>query len=79
MPFRRELNRGHLGLLEDWQGNNIALACPACLKVFVVSGLIHRKGRECPNCRKTKAFVSPDAATASVECGEANLPFWKED
>jgi len=64
MPFRRELNRGHLGLLEDWQGNNIALACPACLKVFVVSGLIHRKGRECQNCRKTKAFVSPDAATA---------------
>ena len=58
MPFRRELDRDHLGLLEDWQGNNIALACPACLKVFVVSGLIHRKGREWPNCRKTKPSLA---------------------
>jgi len=74
--MRRELNRDQLGLLEDWQGNNIALACPLCLKVFIVSGMIHRNGRECPHCGKSKAFVGQDGKTASVECSEPLVPLW---
>jgi len=66
----RDLHRNHLGLLEDWVGNNIALACPVCLKVFIASGLIHHQGCECPNCGKSKAVVSQD------ECS-ADLPSWK--
>jgi hypothetical protein len=56
-PLRRDLHHDSLGLLEDWQGSTIALACPVCLKFFIVSGMIHRKGRECPSCGKSKAFV----------------------
>jgi hypothetical protein len=74
--IRRELKRDHLGLLEDWQGNNIALACPICLKVFIVSGMIHRGGRDCPHCGKSKAFVSQDGNTASVESSEPPVPLW---
>jgi hypothetical protein len=77
--MRRDLGKDHLGILEDWQGNNIALACPVCLKVFLVSGMIHRNGRECPNCGKSKASVSQDGKTASVECNEQSLPLWKAD
>ncbi len=79
LTLHRSLNRDQLGHLEDWQGNNIAIACVVCLKVFIVSGMIHPKGRECPNCGKSKAFVSQDGKTASVECYEESLPTWKSD
>ena len=46
--MRRELNRDQTGLLEDWQSSNIAIACPVCLKVFIVSGMIHRNDRGMP-------------------------------
>jgi len=74
----RSLDRNALGLLEDWQGNNIAFACPICLKVFIVSGMLHRDGRECPNCGKSKAFITPDDKTASVECS-GSIPIWKSE
>jgi hypothetical protein len=77
--MRRELNRDHFGLLEDWRGNNIALACPLCLKVFIVSGMIHRSGRDCPHCGKSKAFVSQDGKTASVETSEPSVPLWSAE
>ena len=73
--LKRNLDKEKLGLLEDWQGNNMALACPVCLKVYIVSGLLHRTGRECPNCGKSRAFVSPDGKIASVQCSQA-LPSW---
>lgn len=77
--MHRNLVQDHLGHLEDWQGNNIAVACPVCLKVFIVSGMIHRKGRECPSCGKSKAFVSQDGKAGSIECSEPSLPLWKSD
>jgi hypothetical protein len=70
----REFDKDHLSQLEDWQGNNIALACPICLKVFIVSGLIHKNGRACPNCGKSKASVSQDGTKASVQDNESDLP-----
>lgn len=42
---------------EDWQGNNAAFTCPACSKVYIVSGMIHKAGRNCPQCGKSKGFV----------------------
>ena len=38
---------------EDWEGNNAAVTCPECGKVFVVSGLIHGGQRACPKCGKS--------------------------
>jgi hypothetical protein len=75
--LKRELDKDRLSRSEDWVGNNIALACPVCSKVFIVSGLIHKKGRSCPECKKATAYVSPDGTTASVECKEGALPEWK--
>ena len=49
MPTR-QLDPNNLGHDEDWEGNNAALRCPHCEKVFLVSGNIHRGVRKCPNC-----------------------------
>jgi ribosomal protein S27AE len=42
---------------EDWEGNNIAITCPACGKVFIVSGLIHKGRRACPKCGKSTGVL----------------------
>jgi hypothetical protein len=51
---------GHLEKDKDWLGNNAAFTCPqpGCRKVYIVSALIHKNGRECPACGRSKAFVS---------------------
>jgi hypothetical protein len=56
----RIVDGGNLGPGEDWAGNNVAFACPVpnCGKVYLVSGMMHRGGRECPACRGSKGFVS---------------------
>ena len=74
VKMKRTLDRNRLTLLEDWQGNNIAIACPVCLKVFIVSGLIHPKGRKCPACGKSAAFVSQDGKAAHIECNDDSVP-----
>ena len=66
MP-KRSLDKSALGHLEDWRGNNIAFNCPACGKVFIASGLSDKKGRECPNCGKSKGFVDEHGEVASIE------------
>ena len=56
-------------LSEDWEGNNIAIQCPSCGKVYIVSGLIHHSGRSCPKCGKSKGVVSggrESGGTASI-------------
>jgi peptide subunit release factor 1 (eRF1) len=47
-----------LGQDEDWVRNNAAFTCPECGKVFLVSGQIHRNGRDCPACGRSHAEVS---------------------
>ena len=44
---------------EDWEGNNVAFTCPACAKVFIVSGSpqIHNGKRDCPSCHKSTGRV----------------------
>lgn len=36
MPIK-ELDPHHLGMDEDWEGNNAAFRCPICGKVFIVN------------------------------------------
>jgi hypothetical protein len=64
MPIRN-LDPNELGLNEDWEGNNAALSCPICNKVFIVSdtrmhvGPDDTKGyRECPGCGKSIGRVT---------------------
>ena len=49
-----------LGQGEDCVGNNAAITCPSegCGKVYLVSGMMHKKGRECPACGQSKAFAT---------------------
>ena len=56
MPHQ-EFTEGSLGTNEDWAGNNAAFTCPLCGQVFIVSGLLHKQGRACPNCGGAKGFV----------------------
>jgi hypothetical protein len=37
-------------LTEDVNGNNAAVTCPSCSKVYIVSRFINRKGLKCPKC-----------------------------
>jgi hypothetical protein len=55
--MERPIDLNALG--EDWEGNNIAVTCPnpACKKVFIVSGHMHPRGRNCPRCKGSKGFV----------------------
>ena len=52
---------------EDHFGNNIAITCPVCAKVYVVSAFLKDSGGEkgkriCPSCGKSTGFVSADEA-----------------
>jgi hypothetical protein len=47
----------HSRLDEDWEGNNIAVTCPACGKVYIVSGRIHHGKRDCPKCGKSAGTI----------------------
>ncbi len=57
MVQMRFLDKNNLGPDEDWYGNNAAVRCAHCGKVFLSSQVLHRKGRVCPGCGKTKVLV----------------------
>jgi hypothetical protein len=54
----RYLDKAALGQFEDWYGDNAAVQCFSCGKVFIVSAMLHRKGRSCPACGKCKAIAT---------------------
>lgn len=54
---------------EDWVGNNAAFTCPHCGKVFLVSRVIHRSGRQCPSCKGSQGICSGGARSG----GQAKL------
>jgi uncharacterized protein (DUF983 family) len=71
MPIRN-LNIDTLGPKVDWAGNNIALECPVCRKVYLVSGFIHKE-RACPDCGRSRGAVngtSKDGGTAWISWEE---------
>ncbi len=53
----KDLDLQNLGSNEDWAGNNIALECPVCGKVFIVSKPLHGE-RHCPACGKSRGMVT---------------------
>lgn len=57
MP-RKEISPDNLGKDEDWEGNNAAFKCPVCGKVFIVSAIIHKGIRKCPECNKSTGYCS---------------------
>lgn len=44
----RRLDKKTMRRTEDWFGNNAAVCCPICDKVFIVSGFLNKGRRECP-------------------------------
>ena len=57
--------------VEDWFGNNIAITCPVCGKVYVVSGFLKGEGvqkgeRKCPKCGKSMGKVESTAGKPST-------------
>jgi ribosomal protein S27E len=69
----KELDPQNLGPKEDWEGNNIAFACPACGEVYIVSERIHGE-RKCPACGKSRGIVTggkDSGGIASIICDEA--------
>jgi hypothetical protein len=59
MPIRY-IQVGKIEKSEDWYGNNAAFVCPMpeCGKVYIVSAIVDKDGRECPSCKQSKAFVT---------------------
>jgi len=69
MPIRK-LDSKDLKKEEDWEGNNAAFTCPKCGKVFIVSAMIHRNGRQCPTCFESIGHVKggrKSGGIASIE------------
>ena len=64
-PRVRLLDKNNLGADEDWYGNNAAVRCRACGKVFLTSQVLHRKGRTCPG------------LSAEQGCGRTTVQFTK--
>jgi uncharacterized Zn finger protein (UPF0148 family) len=58
---------------EDKAGNNIALTCPVCRKVYIVSEFIHGGERACPKCNKSKGLVKGDKAQIYWESAESSI------
>jgi len=57
--MRRDLEINGAPIQEfDWEGNNAAITCPPCGKVYVVSQMMHSKGRKCPSCGASTGFVT---------------------
>ncbi len=64
----RLLDKNNLGPDEDWYGNNAAVRCYACGKVFLTSHILHRKGRACPRCGQCRVLFTK----TGVEVSEAS-------
>jgi len=61
----RLLDKNNLGQDEDWYGNNAAIRCFACGKVFLTSQVLNRKGRACPSCGKCKVVFTKEGVSVS--------------
>jgi hypothetical protein len=69
MTEMRLLDKDNLTLGEDWYGNNAAVTCFACGKVFLTSQILHRKGRSCPKCGECKVMFTKQGVEVS-EAGD---------
>ncbi len=65
----RLLDKRKLGPHEDWYGNNAAVTCYACGKVFLTSQVLNRKGRACPEFGACKVVFTKQGVAVS-EAGD---------
>ena len=63
----KDLDKEMLEKTEDIFGNNLAVTCPNCGKVFIVSGMICKNGRKCPICNKSSGYIDMDGSNARIE------------
>ena len=57
MPSKT-LDPSDLSTDEDWEGNNAALTCPHCGKVFIVTTFEPYRGkRDCPGCGQSTGYI----------------------
>jgi len=63
------LDKENLAQGEDWYGNTAAVTCFGCGKVFITSQVLHRRGRACPVCGKTKVIFTKQGVSVS-EAGD---------
>ena len=61
----RFLSKDSLSPQEDLYGNNAAVTCYACGKVFLTSQVLHRKGRACPQCGACKVMFTKQGVAVS--------------
>ena len=73
----RDLDKQNLALNEDWYGDTAAVTCHACAKVFVVSRILHRKGRACPVCGVTRALIAKSRCLVTESCDPPDLSLVK--
>jgi hypothetical protein len=59
----KKLDKKALGRSEDWYGNNAALRCPVCRKVFIVSEFLNKGQRGCPSCHTSSAEITKESVT----------------
>lgn len=69
----KELDPQQLGSKADWEGNNIAFACPLCETVYIVSHRIHGGERHCPGCGRSRGMV-----TGGRESGGKASIIWED-
>ena len=62
---QRSLDRNLLGTNEDWYGNNAAINCPVCSKLYIVSSFLNKGSRKCPNprCGQSSIHITKDKVT----------------
>jgi hypothetical protein len=60
---KRTLDKKNLGQHEDWYGNNAAMRCPVCGKLFIVSRFIAKGQRRCPKCLRSTAQITSEQVT----------------
>jgi ribosomal protein S27E len=60
----------------DEYGNNAAVRCPSCSRVFIVSKWLNRqRGRLCPGCGKSRALFVRDRVSVTTEgAGGKTIP-----
>jgi Zn finger protein HypA/HybF involved in hydrogenase expression len=64
---QRNLDKDALGHREDWYGNNAAIQCPSCGKVYIASKFLNKGFRKCPKCGKSSIQVTDGKTTITSQ------------
>jgi hypothetical protein len=68
---QKQLNKKDLGQHEDWYGNNAAINCAVCGKLYIASKFLNKGFRKCP-CGKSAIKIT--ATQVTVTFPEENHP-----